>query len=714
MRVFVFLEIMLLINVGLALVVQNRNYKWRQLLPIWSLAIILPINAGFGQWTFWNAPPKLALLGIQITLTLNIFAHLFLVELVNNLFRDISATTSINVGRWKFSARLIWRAGALMVVGICFMPGVIEVYEEQGRRVVVILQRTISVFQLIMAIFALYVLENTYRFAEDYQRKIGRLCFLSVGILMIYQTFFYSRILLYGFIRPQYMDTASVVYGMTYPVILIGFLRYRLAVEKVSIPRDAIYTSATLFLTGAAFLGVALTAFVFRWFQLDFSYFEHFLLVFSFSFFILLVVGSGRMRRQVTRCVNDIFYSRRYDYHEQFFQLHKTIISGTDLAGVVTELVENMKYSVTVDDAFVFFLNRQDGNFYMQKNKEHATIPDLILGGDEQLVKILEEEKTPINLLDRSILASETSKKLAEMPIIKTLKIDAVFPILNRRHLLGVLGLRGGRTHEFDEEDFELINVFTNSLGDVLFKNQVVTERIEQKQFESFNHVASFIIHDIKNQIATLSLIVQNAEKNLRDPSFQESMLSSVRNCAGHLQSLIHKLTVAPKQQEIVLDFQDVVKVINEVIEGSGIKALEDVKLTIDAEPKVRGYMDRRSLYFILKNLIQNALDAMRNRGNLLITVGTLVHVPEGLAIFYRSGTKFFSSYSCYIIVEDNGPGMSNEYVKDKLFRPFSTTKEKGIGIGLYQCKSLAEKMGGKILCYSKLDEGTKFCVLLK
>ena len=109
---------------------------------------------------------------------------------------------------------------------------------------------------------------------------------------------------------------------------------------------------------------------------------------------------------------------------------------------------------------------------------------------------------------------------------------------------------------------------------------------------------------------------------------------------------------------------------------------MEHVNLTVQSEQDVRGQIDRRSLYFILKNLFQNALDAMNNKGELVITTGSLTHVPEKIAAFYNGNKKFFSSYSCYILFEDSGPGMSETYIREKLFRPFSTTKERGIGIG--------------------------------
>ena len=61
--------------------------------------------------------------------------------------------------------------------------------------------------------------------------------------------------------------------------------------------------------------------------------------------------------------------------------------------------------------------------------------------------------------------------------------------------------------------------------------------------------------------------------------------------------------------------------------------------------------------------------------------------------------------------VSDNGDGMSRDFLENKLFKPFNTTKEKGMGIGLYQCKLIVEKHGGAIWAESEVGKGTTFII---
>ena len=176
--------------------------------------------------------------------------------------------------------------------------------------------------------------------------------------------------------------------------------------------------------------------------------------------------------------------------------------------------------------------------------------------------------------------------------------------------LSGILALIGGRKQMFDSEDLDLIAVFTDSIGDALFKNRMLKERIEQKQFESFHHIASFIIHDIKNQVATLSLLLKNAERNIGNPSFQTSMLSSVKSCSTSLQSLIDRLSVAPKSQASNITMSPLRALLEEVIANAGLASMAGVAHELKGEGQDEAPMDRQSLFFVVRNLINNSLEA--------------------------------------------------------------------------------------------------------
>jgi len=613
---------------------------------------------------------------------------------------------------------LAW-ARMLTLLGIifAFLPKTL-VFTDDGIALAVPtlrgLGQWIPVAMTVNATYALYLLENKYRFAYPYQRRIGRLAFIGIVFLSTFHLLQFGRALLYDGTHIHYPEASSVIYAVVFPVVLGGFFRYRLGSEKISMPRGTLYSSFTVLLVGAVFLGIAATVAALQAFGIGFGYYEVFLGVFSFTFLSLLVLGSGTMRRRIVGFLNSQIYSQKYDYKEQFFQLHRTLHSGFSVSVSVTELIENMKYSVSVSDAHCFLRDPGDGQYREQRNKEESSRPRLVLSGDSELAECLAVTGSGIDLLSPGSKETSPGRLLRNNSINKTLNADAAFPIKAGEQLVGVLFLKGGRKQYFDSEDLALIDAFTRSIGDVVYQDQVRRERMQQKQFESFNHIASFIVHDIKNQVATLNLLLKNAQGNIANPSFQESMLRAVGSSAKGLQALVDRLSVAPHGEGLRIDSLPLYPVIETVIGESGLPETREFEYHLAGDKDAKGFFDPKALYFVVKNLVQNALDATGGRGRLHLECGLLKSPAlSDLQGRFGGNARFYGKYGVYLTVRDNGPGMDNEFLKQRLFQPFATTKEKGVGIGLYQAKSLVEKMAGNILCHSVVGQGTEFCILL-
>jgi signal transduction histidine kinase len=197
-------------------------------------------------------------------------------------------------------------------------------------------------------------------------------------------------------------------------------------------------------------------------------------------------------------------------------------------------------------------------------------------------------------------------------------------------------------------------------------------------------------------------------------------MLASIKSCATNLQGLIDRLAVAPKAQQAKLAPALLRPLLEEVVQNSGLPSLGGIDFALEGDGASAVAMDRQALFFVVRNLINNSLEAMRKggapvpQGSLRLSYGYLAEgAPRRLRDLFGGGAHFFASYSAWILIEDDGAGMDPDFVRRRLFQPFATTKEKGVGIGLYQCKTLVEQMGGRILAHSELGKGTEFCILL-
>lgn len=718
MNIYVFISLFLLINLVLSAFIYNQKYHFKTSTPLFILSFIFPGICILGILLFNQDFTIYRRIWIfRLFLAFYTTSSLFLKEFVQRFLSNdgLKIPTSF-LGR-HFPLSFIFRIlGIIAIIGSLFAPCVpVMTADNMLLYKCDSLCTAILFVQIVLLLYSFFILENTFRFAEAYQRKIARLCFIGITTILGYQIFFTGNLLLFKFLTVKIVVSAIVVFCICFPLVLIGLLRYRLANERVTIPRDAIYSTVSLFLAGAACIAVGATALGFNYFKLDLAYFDRILILFTLCIFSILIIGSGSMRKRISLFINKFFYSHKYDYHEQFNNLYRSYTTGENVDATLTDIVENIKYSMAADDAFIFIVNNSDGHYHMHQNKERATAGECLIRSDDSLVADLIKTKKPIERIDAA--KSNNALPIAEPACIldpkSPIKADVFFPVNNKDSLLGILAIKLRQDIQLDAEDKALIEIFANSIGDVLFKNKILTERMERKQFESFSHLSSFIVHDIKNQAATLSLIVKNAQTNINNPDFQKSLLSSLRSCADNLQALIDKLKSPPKTDAISLKLLNVNSIVDRAIENTALTSLPGVTFAFHKEPIPDIPIDEEALFYSIKNIVNNALESMNFSGSLTIATGKLVQLPSTLQNVFSISNDYFFRFSSFILISDTGCGMSPEFLDKKLFHPFVTTKDKGVGIGLYQCKTLIEKMGGRILCHSQLGKGTDFCILL-
>jgi signal transduction histidine kinase len=200
------------------------------------------------------------------------------------------------------------------------------------------------------------------------------------------------------------------------------------------------------------------------------------------------------------------------------------------------------------------------------------------------------------------------------------------------------------------------------------------------------------VIHDIKNSVSTLSLLVRNAAGNLSDPEFQRDALATVSRTVERMRGLLVKLTSSTTEPMVRTEPIDLRALIVEAT--APLAASPRVRVVRELQPVDAVYGDRDALLRVIENLTTNAAEAIDHEGTVTVT---LAH-EQGHAV---------------ISVTDTGCGMPQEYLEHHLFAPFSSTKKGGWGVGLYQTKQVVESQRGVILVESAVGRGTTFTVKL-
>ena len=210
-----------------------------------------------------------------------------------------------------------------------------------------------------------------------------------------------------------------------------------------------------------------------------------------------------------------------------------------------------------------------------------------------------------------------------------------------------------------------------------------------------FHRLSSFVLNDLKNLVSSLSLIVQNAAEHMSNPQFQQDSIETVGKSVDKMDALITRLSNNTVEMRPNLKETDLNEVVSEVAGRMGQKGWNDkANLQTDLGDIPSMLADPEQIEKVVGNLLVNAFESLDDGGS--ITIKTEANEDNVI-----------------LSVSDNGPGMSPEFVEKALFKPFTSTKKKGLGIGLYQCKTIVEAHHGRIEVESQEGKGSTFRVIL-
>lgn len=231
-----------------------------------------------------------------------------------------------------------------------------------------------------------------------------------------------------------------------------------------------------------------------------------------------------------------------------------------------------------------------------------------------------------------------------------------------------------------------------NRMADRL--REMIRKEGEQKQFESFARLSSVLTHDLKNQILSLSLLVNNMERKFDREGFKEDAMRTLSDSVSNLQNLVAKLSDPRTPTKRLRDRSNISHLVERVVQRTAAQASGKYEVSSELTPDLFVVVDGKAVERVIENLVINAIEAMPDGGSLRVVT------------WRDNGAAFVS-------VTDTGKGMTEEFMRERLFHPFATTKKKGIGLGLYSCRDIIEQHGGRIDVGSRVDVGTEFKVIL-
>ena len=237
-------------------------------------------------------------------------------------------------------------------------------------------------------------------------------------------------------------------------------------------------------------------------------------------------------------------------------------------------------------------------------------------------------------------------------------------------------------------EELELLKCIGDQITSVLLNLRLAGELAQARELEAFRTMSAFFVHDLKNAAASLNLMLKNLPVHFEDPVFREDALRGVGNTARRIDDMIARLSALRQRTDSVRVDTDLNQLVSEALDT--VNEMPNVELTREFQPLPRILADREQIQSVVTNLVLNARDALGPGGRIQVRTE------------HREGCAVLS-------VKDNGCGMSQAFVNESLFRPFQSTKKKGLGIGLFQSRAIVQAHGGGMHVETEVGRGTTF-----
>lgn len=456
--------------------------------------------------------------------------------------------------------------------------------------------------------------------------------------------------------------------------------------------RAVTFQSISLMLIGAYLLAMVAVA---QWLSIkggDFAAAMQLLFVATASLAALIVIPSPRLRGWLRVTMAKHLFQHRYDYRVEWLRFTRTIAQGRANPASLQERVIRAVADITDSPAGMLLTEAEDGRFELAARWQWPTADVPAEPLPPEAVKLF-ETRSYIADLDELRLTGEADRAQAPVPdwILAEPRAWAVVPLLHFEHLVGLVVLaRPAHVRRLDWEDFDLLRVAGQQLASYLAEQSGQAALAEAGRFDDFNRRIAFVMHDIKNLASQLSLLSRNAELHAENPEFRADMLITLRNSTDKLNALIARLSRYGRTQLEALVPVEADQVAATVV--AQFKGRHQVEL-VEAQPcRIAAQPD--SLEQVLSHLIQNAIDASAPHSPVFVRVANDGVLGD-------------------IEVLDSGTGMSAEFVRTRLFKPFDSSKPGGFGIGAYEARELVKAMGGRLDVESREGLGSRFTIRL-
>jgi putative PEP-CTERM system histidine kinase len=548
---------------------------------------------------------------------------------------------------------------------------------------------------LIMPMLGMWLLGAVRKGSEGSQLRGMNYLGIGLGAVMICDVILYLQPLVSGSGAADIWLVRGYTSGLALPFIALAVTRGTRWPFAFTVSRDAAFYTTLVTAIGGYVLLAAIGGHLVRLLggsQGDIAQMVFYVAALSL---LVLLVASASLRRRLRVFLLKHFFEHKYDYREEWLRFIATL--SDNAAGEDSRVAGLRAIAQIISSPAAALLLKDEGSGKLRfaaSWPSDGALPDSAsgLGANHRLMDLLGRRGWVVDFQDQR--SGRPSREQLDLPdwLVAGGRWRLIVPMLFKDDLMGMILLEdppGEFSLTFEDRD--LLKTVARHVATHVAQHEAERRLTEARQFEAYSRLTAFLMHDLKNAAAQLQMVVTNAGRHKQNPEFIDDAIDTVANAAGRISRLIEQLGRGADG------------------EGAGNVSLEQVaaasiERTLGRYPRPRLTVTasglcvaagREQLGNIIEHLIRNAQDATPPDGQIEVLIEEL----DGAAV---------------VSIADTGAGMTTAFVRDRLFKPFDSTKgSKGMGIGAYQAREYARSRGGDVAVESEPGHGTTFRVVL-
>ena len=369
---------------------------------------------------------------------------------------------------------------------------------------------------LVLALAGVVFLEQIYRNVEPGKRWALKFLVIALGVLFAYDIFLYSYAVLYRQFNLSAWAARGFIDALAVPLLLVAAARNPKWSLDVGVSRRAVFYSTSLMVIAFYILATAIGGYYVRLYGGDWGRVAEITLVCFAVLGAALIAVSGQARSHLRVFLHKNFFSFRHDYREEWLRLTATM--STREMELPLRALRAM--AQTMDSpAGVLFVRGEADDFVLEAQLNMPAPPDLRLAAGSPALEFMRERRWIYDLDQPPPLGDERLRAPASLSSLP--RAWLIVPLVLEDRLIAFVVLAQARARRtFDWEDIDLLRAAGSQVASTLAQAANAQRLAEARQFEGFNRLTAFLMHDLKNVAAQQSLLLQNAERHKHNPAF--------------------------------------------------------------------------------------------------------------------------------------------------------------------------------------------------